>query len=719
MLPKWSCHPNEGDWYPLSFSSASLDFQSNDSCTLAACYAIPIALLEKTIAKGSSTALPNFPPLAELTFMPSPRYLTKSRFTLANECPTKLFYTRKNEYANSKNDDDFLKALAESGMVVGELAKCYYPEGHDVKPLDYEAAIAETNQLLENDNVVIFEAAISHQNLFCRVDVLVKVGNQVHLIEVKAKSVDGSKTDPFRGHTGNVLSKWKPYVLDVAFQRHVLKSAFPEYAVRASLMLVDKSKTCTVDGLLSNFKIQNKDGRTSCVRINEEAICREILTVKPVDESIDHLCKEYFDGRTFEENIKWLSDQYANDTKIPAKIGKHCKKCEFRCKGDADNQKKDGFRECWTEVLGWKDQDFDRPTIFDLCNFRNSEAYIEQGSILLDELDADALNVRDDGVPGLSASQMQEIRYTYLRHGRKDSFIDHEGLASVMREWKYPLNMIDFETAMPAVPLHRGMRPYQDLAFQFSHHTLHEDGRVVHDAEYLHDEPGSFPNFDFLRKLKESLEQNEGTIFRYADHENTIICHIIKQLDDFGTEEPDYEDLRRFACTISHPGKNQTTPWEPGERDMVDLRQLVARHYFHPMMKGSQSIKYVLPAVLNDSKFLQDKYSGESYGYDVQPGSSKNFASQAWIQHAGDTVADPYQLLPTVLDEFDKERWDELWDEDIKAGGAAMVSYLRLQQPDLPEEYRQKVMKGLLKYCELDTLAMVMIVEAWRNKYLQ
>lgn len=649
--------------------------------------------------------------------MPSPRYLTKSRFTLANECPTKLFYTRKHEYANSKNDDDFLKALAESGIVVGELAKCYYPEGHDVKPLDYEAALAETNQLLENENVVIFEAAIAHQNFFCRVDVLVKERNQVHLIEVKAKSVDGSKTDPFRGRSDNVLSEWKPYLLDVAFQRHVLKSAFPESVVRASLMLVDKTKPCTVGGLLSNFKIQKVDGRTSCVRINEEPICREILATKPVDEVLDQLCSEDFHGRTFEENIQWLSEQYANDTRIPAKIGTHCKKCEFRCKGDSDNQKKDGFRECWTEVLGWTDQDYDRPTVFDLYDFRKAGDCIDERRIFLDDLQETDLTVRDDGKPGRTASQMQEIRLTYLRDGRTDSFVDHDGLSSVMAEWAYPLNMIDFETAMPAVPLHRGLRPYQNLGFQFSHHTLHDDGRIVHEAEYLHDEPGSFPNFDFLRKLKESLEQNEGTVFRYADHENTIICHIIEQLDDFGTEEPDYEDLRRFACTISHPGRNTPNPWQVGERDMVDLRQLVARHYFHRMMKGSQSIKYVLPAVLNDSKFLQDKYSGESYGYDVQPGSSKNFSSQAWIQYAGDTVADPYQLLPTVLDEFDKERWDELWDEDIKAGGAAMAAYLRLQQPDLPEEYRQKVMKGLLKYCELDTLAMVMIVEAWRNYY--
>ncbi len=646
--------------------------------------------------------------------MQKPRYLTKSRFTLANECPTKLFYTRKDEYANSKNDDDFLKALAESGIVVGELAKSYYANGHDVKPLDYEAALTETNQLLKHDNVVIFEAAIKHQNLFCRVDVLVKEGNQLHLIEVKAKSVDGSKVNPFQGRKGNVLAAWKPYVLDVAFQRHVLKSAFPEHAVRASLMLVDKSQGCTVNGLLSNFKIQKEDGRTQCVRINDKPVCDKLLIIKPVDAAIDQVCTEDYDGRNFEENIQWLSDQYAKDIKIPPSIGKHCKTCEFRCKGVADQEKKDGFRECWTQVLGWKDQDFDRPTIFDLYNFRNQEAYIEQRDILLDEIDAAAFNAHDDGAPGRSASQMQEIRYTYLRDKRTEAFVDHEGLASVMRDWKYPLNMIDFETAMPAVPLHQGMRPYQNLAFQFSHHTLHEDGHLVHEAEYLHDEPGSFPNFDFLRKLKKSLEQNEGTIFRYADHENTIICHIIEQLDAFGTEEPDYEALRQFACSISHPGKNTPNPWETGERDMIDLRQLVARHYFHPMMKGSQSIKYVLPAVLNDSKFLQDKYAGESYGYDVQPGSSKNFASQKWIQYAGDTVVDPYQLLPNVLDEVDKDRWNELWGDEIRAGGAAMAAYLRLQQPVLPEEYRQTVIKGLLKYCELDTLAMVMIVEAWR-----
>ena len=43
------------------------------------------------------------------------RYLTKSRFKLALDCPTKLYYTAKDSYANSKNNDTFLEALAEGG----------------------------------------------------------------------------------------------------------------------------------------------------------------------------------------------------------------------------------------------------------------------------------------------------------------------------------------------------------------------------------------------------------------------------------------------------------------------------------------------------------------------------------------------------------------------------------------------------------------------------
>lgn len=60
--------------------------------------------------------------------MTKPRYLTKSRFKLALDCPTKLFYTRKKEYEDSSETDTFLEALAQGGFQVEELARMEYPD---------------------------------------------------------------------------------------------------------------------------------------------------------------------------------------------------------------------------------------------------------------------------------------------------------------------------------------------------------------------------------------------------------------------------------------------------------------------------------------------------------------------------------------------------------------------------------------------------------------
>ena len=77
------------------------------------------------------------------------RFLTKSRFKLATECPTKLYYTGKSEYANQKNYDDFLLALAEGGLQVGELAKRYFPDGQEVKTQDHNEALEENQPVAQ------------------------------------------------------------------------------------------------------------------------------------------------------------------------------------------------------------------------------------------------------------------------------------------------------------------------------------------------------------------------------------------------------------------------------------------------------------------------------------------------------------------------------------------------------------------------------------------
>mgnify|MGYP002654785666 CR=1 FL=1 len=59
-----------------------------------------------------------------------------------------------------------------------------------------------------------------------------------------------------------------------------------------------------------------------------------------------------------------------------------------------------------------------------------------------------------------------------------------------MASWRFPYHFIDFETSAVAIPFHQGMRPYEQVAFQYSHHVMHEDGRVEHKGQFLLAERG-------------------------------------------------------------------------------------------------------------------------------------------------------------------------------------------------------------------------------------
>jgi hypothetical protein len=54
-------------------------------------------------------------------------------------------------------------------------------------------------------------------------------------------------------------------------------------------------------------------------------------------------------------------------------------------------------------------------------------------------------------------------------------------------------------------------------------------------------------------------------------------------------------------------------------------------------------------------------------------------------------------------------------DTDISQGDAAAMAFARLQFEDMSKTQRSRTKAALLRYCELDTLAMVMITEAWRE----
>ena len=627
--------------------------------------------------------------------MSKPRYLTKSRFKMALECPTKLFYTAKKNYANQKMDDPFLLALADGGFQIGELAKQYYPEGVDIRELAYDAALENTNKALEQENVTVFETAVKVDDLFIRVDILKKQGNRISLFEVKSKSWDPDG-DSMEGKRVPIVARWRPYLEDIAFQKHVVERAFPDWSVKAFLTLVNKSAACPTDGLHQKFRVrENEQGRkeVEVKTLDEQERASRIL----VDVSVDSYCDTIYAevhgelDDDYAAKVRRLSLAYKNDVKIPAVVISNCADCEFSATADdLKNGVKCGRTECWGEAADFSPEDVRKPTVLDIWNFRKKDEFIRAGVIRMTEVSSTDIAPSPDGKPGLSTTERQWEQVERSQNNDDTPWVDHDGLRRAFDRWTFPLHFIDFETAAPAIPFNKGRFAYEGLAFQYSHHVMHEDGRIEHHGQYINTTPGEFPNYHFIRALRDELEGDSGTIFMYASHENTYLNHIYFQLKADPAVIDDREELCDFIKTISKSKRDSVEKWE-GDRSMVDMLQIVKRFYYDPRTLGSNSLKYVLPAVLSRSRLLQDKYSSPVYGGGGEI-VSLNFEDQTWLTVDDGGFRNPYDLLPKVYEGSGVNSLEFLSEEaKLQDGAAAMTAYAYMQYVEMQDDEREAI----------------------------
>lgn len=676
------------------------------------------------------------------------KLFTKSAFKQAITCQTGLYYYYRSDiYANQNNEDDFLQSLAEGGFQVGELAKVYYgiDASHDIEELSYDRALERTAVLFREDKVNIAEAAFRWENCFIRTDILVKEGHDIKLIEVKAKSWNEAE-DSFvtKGDSNCVAGPILEYVYDVAFQKYVLENAlkvlYPgeNYNVHAYLMMADKLIVSDVDGINQKFIIKaDSRGRKRAVRAEgAESLSAAKHVLTPYD--VDELCDRIINGQTTEQSalllgtfkdfVKNSAEAYCNQDRLWTPLGAKCFKCPFRTTEMDDPSMQDGYRECWCHQAGFKPEDFDIPHVKDLWGaFIKRGDFVDQGKYFLSDLKDGDIKDAKTSKPGLSHSERkwlqigmwtgnQDILKRFAGNIKGNAYLDRDELRQRMESWTFPLHMIDFETSAVALPFYKGMHPYEQVAFQFSHHIIRRkpDGTysIEHAGQYINVEKGHFPNFDFVRELKRQLEKDNGTIFRYAAHENTILRCIHDQLAE--SSEPDRQELMDWIDTITtyKEGGHKIS----GPRNMEDLLEVVKSFYYHKSMKGSNSIKVVLPAVLNSSKFIQDKYSKAIYGSEIKSCTYTPEEAIAWITYEADgkTVQNPYKHLPPVGNyiEVDDSLIDyDCEDEDMTVanGGAALTAYSKLQFSDIVAT--EALSKALLRYCELDTMSMVFIWE--------
>jgi hypothetical protein len=155
--------------------------------------------------------------------------------------------------------------------------------------------------------------------------------------------------------------------------------------------------------------------------------------------------------------------------------------------------------------------------------------------------------------------------------------IDRKALASFLKLLKYPVGYLDFETFNTAIPLFDGLRPYQQVPFQFSLHRQPAPGTRPEHHTFLADGRGD-PRPEFLNRLRDCIGDKGSVVVYNAKFEKGV--------------------LDRLANTFpKHAG------WIDGVKArIIDLLEpFQSFDYYDPKQHGTASIKAVLPVLTGRS----------------------------------------------------------------------------------------------------------------------
>jgi hypothetical protein len=611
-------------------------------------------------------------------------YLSKSDFKVAQTCPTKLYY-KKQRYPSVYDEDEYLMLLAEGGYMVEKIAKLLYPEGKEIG-FDklHEIAAQETMEALKAKDATLFEATLISKGKLARVDILKKQGNALHLIEVKAKSYDsaenqeaiaGGKPNLFWTKHKGIVSGWQEYLEDVAFQVLVLRELFPKAVIKPFLMMPDKSKTTEIDQLHSFFSLKritqpgSKFTRISVDFVGDVAALRKdhFLSLVPVGAEVELLLPEV--GKAASDYGASLNPKLS---KIQVPITVACRDCEYRV-GEDDSR--DGFKECWGKLADVKTHLLDLYHISSVGGRGGPVAndLIQQGKVGLFDIPKDLLITSKGEVGSRNERQLIQIDYT-----KKNVEWMSKEFPAILKCFKYPLHFIDFETTAIAVPYHAGMRPYEQVAFQWSCHRLDSpNGKLTH-SEWINAED-AFPNFEFAGSLMDCIGTS-GTVFMWATHENTILSTILRQMESREYKNPALGRwLQGIVRSSAGPGR------------LVDMNRLTEKHYFHPLMKGRTSIKKVCDALWQTNPRLRQAFP-------------------EYLRQTKGQALSPYASLPPLEINGDQV--------SVAEGTGAIRAYeamvYGLEQDDL--KTKEKWKKLLLQYCKLDSLSMFWVWQHWNQR---
>ena len=327
-----------------------------------------------------------------------------------------------------------------------------------------------------------------------------------------------SATDIYKDQLLNVKDV---YVKDVAIQYYVLKGSGLDIS---SAFLVHINNQYVRQGPLEVDKLFSFADLTETAIEAQNEVVDELGTIREV----------------------------LNEGEPEIEIGVHCDKpyeCDFKA-------------HCWPEEI------LNGYSIFNISGLSSSKKFelYKSGVIKL-------VDVPDD----FPLSDNQRFQVETELSG--EEIIEQEQIKNFLNDLHYPLYFLDFETFMQAVPQWDGLRPYQNVPFQYSIHCIEREGADPSHSEFLAEE-NSDPRRSLADKLVGDIPKGVCVLAYNYSFEKGVVRDLAEQFPDCSDHLMDIHD------------------------NLLDLMvPFQKKYYYKKEMKGRYSIKAVLPALISDSPY--------------------------------------------------------------------------------------------------------------------
>ena len=308
------------------------------------------------------------------------------------------------------------------------------------------------------------------------------------------------------------------------------------------------------------FKIKS----ANIIHINNEYIRGDELEINQLFKIVD-VTNNVISMQSNIPNILKEFEIYLEDRENEPNIdiGKHCHN-PYVC---------DAKDYCWK--VQRQIPDYNIFNIFNLGSKKQIELY-NRGIINIEDVPHDF---------DMTSIQSQAVE----NYKSKITYIDIENIKLFLQNLTYPIYHLDFETYQQAIPLYKGLKPFEQIPFQYSLHIEYEEGRLEH-KEYLAQD-GVDSRYELALRLCEDIP-NDVTVLAYnMSFEKGVIARLANNFPLF----------EKHLLDINENMQDLMIPFQK-------------KWYVTPSMNGSYSIKYVLPALVPEFEKAYKELEGVQNG---------------------------------------------------------------------------------------------------------